>query len=122
LKIFELARTRFKEVTDHGGRFWIPEASLGLGLGQDRYHGQERLWLRWFDAQGQWIPTPEEQAEHERKQKDAALLREAHLRQRAEAAEQVAEQERQRAEQERQRAERLGELLRQLGHDPDKME
>jgi Uma2 family endonuclease len=122
LKIFELARTRFKEVTDHGGRFWIAEAELGLGLWQGRYHGQERLWLRWFDAQGQWIPTPEEQAEQERKEKDAAFLREAQLRQRAEQAEQVAEHERQRAEHERQRAERLAEMLRRLGHDPGQAE
>jgi hypothetical protein len=31
------------------------------------------------------------------------------------------QQQRQRAEQERQRAERLAELLRQLGHDPNRL-
>jgi hypothetical protein len=140
LRIFELARTHFQEVTDHGGRFWVPEAGLGLGLWPGHYHGEERLWLRWYDALGTWIPTPEEQAEHAgqqteqerqraeeaRKEMEVVLLRESHFRRQAELAEQVAaqerrraEQERQRAEQERQRAERLAALLRQLGHDPD---
>ncbi len=51
----------------------------------------ERQWLRWYDANGNWIPIPEEQTE----------------------------QERQRAEQERQRVERLAEQLRALGVEPD---
>jgi len=25
-----------------------------------------RLWLRWYDAAGNWIPTPAEQVEQER--------------------------------------------------------
>lgn len=120
LRIFQLRGLRYTEVTGHEGTLWIPEAELGLGLWQGSYHRQERLWLRWFDAQGNWVPTDDERAEQERREKDAAFLREAHLRQRTEQAEQVAEQERQRAEQERQRAERLAELLRQLGQDPDK--
>ncbi|MGH9798861.1 MAG: Uma2 family endonuclease [Blastocatellia bacterium] len=124
LRIFQLSGMRYVEVTGHDGRFWIEEAGLGLGLWQGSYHGQERWWLRWFDAQGNWIPTTDERitrerlraeqerlrAEQERQQKEAALLREAQLRQRAEQAEQAAEQE-------RQRAERLAELLRQLGQD-----
>lgn len=71
----------------------MTEAELGLGLWQGKYKGQERLWLRWYDAQGNWVPTPEERAE----------------------------QEHQRAEQEHQRAERLAELLRQLGYDPNQL-
>jgi len=109
-----LTGTRYAEVSGHGGRFWMAEAELGLGLWQGSYRGQERLWLRWFDARGNWVPTAEEQVERERREKDAAFLREAQLRQRAEQAEQVAEQE-------RQRAERLAELLRQLGQDPDQI-
>jgi Uma2 family endonuclease len=114
LRIFQLTGARYEEVTGHNGRFWIAEAGLGLGLWQGRYQGQERLWLRWFEAQGNWIPTMDERAEQERREKDAALLRETQLRQRAEHAEQAAEQE-------RRRAERLAELLRQLGQDPDQV-
>ncbi len=114
LRIFQLTGARYEEVTGHDGRFWIAEAGLGLGLWQGRYQGQERLWLRWFDAQGNWIPTADERAEQERREKDAAFLRETQLRHRAEQAEQAAEQE-------RRRAERLAELLRQLGQDPDQV-
>ena len=114
LRIFQLTGARYEEVTGHHGRFWIAEAELGLGFWQGCYQGQERLWLRWFDAQGNWIPTADERAEQERREKDAALLRETRLRQRAEQAEQEAEQE-------RRRAERLAELLRQLGQDPDQV-
>ncbi|MDQ3012830.1 MAG: Uma2 family endonuclease [Acidobacteriota bacterium] len=125
LRIFQMTGQSYVEVFNHDGRFWIPEAKLGLGLWQGVYHGQERWWLRWYDAQGNWIPTGDEhivrerlraeqerlRADQERQQKEAALLREAQLRQRAEQAEQTAEQE-------RQRAERLAELLRQLGQHP----
>ncbi len=114
LRIFQLTGARYEEVTGHDGRFWIAEAGLGLGLWQGRYQGQERLWLRWFDAQGNWIPTADERAEQERREKDAAFLRETQLRHRAEQSEQAAEQE-------RRRAERLAELLRQLGQDPDQV-
>jgi len=107
LRVFRLSGMRYEEVKDHGGRFWVTEAELGLGLWQGKYKGQERLWLRWYDAQDNWIPTPEERAEQER--------------QRAEQERQNAEQERQNAEQERQRAERLAEMLRQLGHDPNQL-
>jgi Uma2 family endonuclease len=107
LRIFQLGRGHYKEVIGHNGRFWIPEAGLGLGLWQGRYDGLERLWLRWFDAQGNWIPTLVEIAEQERREKESALSREA--------------QSRRQADQERQRADHMAELLRQLGHDPDQL-
>jgi Uma2 family endonuclease len=88
---------------------WLEEAELGLGLWQGIYQGIERRWLRWYDREGNWILTPEEQ-ERQRAEQE---------RQRAETERQRAETEHQRAEQERQRAERLAERLRQLGVDPD---
>ncbi len=149
LRVFRQRGGRYEEVVGHGGRFWVAELGMGLGLWEGRYKGQERLWLRWYEAEGEWIATPEERAEQERREKEAALLREQQQRQRAEQERQRAEQERrekeaallreqqqrqraeqerqraeqeqQRAEQERQRAERLAELLRQLGHDPNQL-
>jgi Uma2 family endonuclease len=43
LRIFRLTGAQYAEVLDHGGRFWVAEAGLGLGLWQGSYHGQERL-------------------------------------------------------------------------------
>jgi hypothetical protein len=61
---------------------------LVWGYGREFVRGSiDRLWLRWFDRDGNWILTPEEQET-----------------QRAEQETQRAEQETQRAERERQRA------------------
>jgi hypothetical protein len=71
------------------------DIQLGLGLWQGFYQGIDRVWLRWYDADGNWILTPEERE-----------------RQRA-------EQESQQLERERRRVERLVEQLRSLGVEPD---
>ncbi len=88
---------------------WLEEAELGLGLWSGRYQGIHRLWLRWYDRDYHWLPTPTEAAD-QRAEQEA---------QRAEQETQRAEQEAQRAEQAAQRAERLAERLRALGVDPD---
>ncbi len=76
---------------------------MGLWVGE--YQGIHRLWLRWYDAGGNWIPTAEE--------------REALAGQVALAADQRAEAERQRAEQAQAQLEALQRRLRELGIDPD---
>ncbi len=100
MRIFRLNGLQYEEVTGHGGRFWIAPAELGMGLWQGTFQGQERLWLRWYDARNNWIQTSEERGEQARLQ---------------------AKQERLRAEKAEQRAERLAEMLRQLGQDPDQL-
>ena len=118
LRAFRLQGAHYEELELQEPRVWMSELELGLGLWQGKYQGIERLWLRWYDAQGNWVPTEAEQqrqrAEQERTEKAQAL--------------QQAEQERQRAEQERQRAEqaesRLASLmqrLRESGIDPDSL-
>ncbi|MDW8200104.1 MAG: Uma2 family endonuclease [Cyanobacteriota bacterium SKYGB_h_bin112] len=46
--------TRYQAVTLPQHRLWIEELQLGLGL-----------WLRWYDAAGEWVPTAQERAEQE---------------------------------------------------------
>ncbi|MBF2074934.1 MAG: Uma2 family endonuclease [Synechococcales cyanobacterium C42_A2020_086] len=104
LRAFRLEGRRYQAVESSSPRLWLDEVQLGLGLWQGSYRSVERLWLRWFDAQGNWIPTPLERA--------AQQIEQERLR---------TEQERQRAEEERQRAERLAERLRELGIDPDSL-
>jgi Uma2 family endonuclease len=74
------------------GLLWSQQLSLYLGVDENQ--------LRYFTAEGQVIPTPEEIAEWEAEH---------------------AKQEAQRAEQEKQRAERLAAKLRELGIDPDNL-
>ena len=107
LRVFQLVATQYQQVEVPEQKFWFEEMELGLGVWQGNYQQTEGLWLRWYDAQGNWIPTPEERAEQES--------------QRAEQESQRAEQERQRAEQESQRAKRLAERLRAMGIDPEEL-
>ena len=72
----------------------MEDIGLGLGLWQGSYEGIERLWLRWYDSNSNWISTPEEIAEQEKLK---------------------AEQEKLRAEQEKLRADKLAEKLLALG-------
>jgi Uma2 family endonuclease len=135
LRMFKLNEVGYTELVGHGGRFWIAEAELGLGLWRGVYKGPERLWLRWYDAQGKWIPTNAElvkqEREHVKQEREIVEQERARAdaeRERAEAEREHADavrlrlaQERQRAEAERERAERLAEMLRQLGKDPDQL-
>ncbi|HMY72381.1 MAG TPA: Uma2 family endonuclease, partial [Blastocatellia bacterium] len=103
LRIFRLMGRQYVEVLNHGGRYWIQEAELGLGIWHGRYQGVDRLWLRWFDAHNNWIPTYEEQSEQQRLEAERAQA-EAELAQ-AEAEHAQAEAERAQAEAKRAQAE-----------------
>ena len=79
------------------GHLWSQQLDLYLGIHQGL--------LRFFTPSGQLVPTPEEEAESERQQK--------------ELAEQEAESERQQKELALSKAERLAAKLRELNIDPD---
>jgi hypothetical protein len=57
---------------------WLEEAELGLGLWEGEYQGLTRQWLRWYDRDNNWLPTPEER---EKQRADSAELEVAKLRQ-----------------------------------------
>ncbi|WP_442957384.1 hypothetical protein [Phormidium sp. CCY1219] len=111
-RVFILNGDRYRSVEFTEPRIWIPTLELGIGLWEGEYQGIDRLWLRWYDAGGNWISTPQEL--------------EAIAQQQAQIAQQQAQSERQRAETERQRADaaegRLQEIqrrMRELRIDPD---
>jgi Uma2 family endonuclease len=119
LQAFGLVTSRYQALPIEEEGLWLEEVQLGLRLWQGSYQGIERLWLRWYDGSGAWIPTPAELAQQESQQKQLAQQQIEQERQRAEQERQRAEQERQRAEQERQRADQLAARLLALGIDPD---
>jgi Putative restriction endonuclease len=135
LRAFVLAGDRYQESILTEPRVWMPEIELGLGIWYGSFEGLERFWLRWYDADGNWIPTPEEREEQQRQEKEIAQQQveiaqqqTEQQRQEKELAQQQAEQQRQekelaqqQAEQERLRAERLAEMLRQMNIDPDEL-
>lgn len=107
VQIFTLAGARYEEVTDHGGRFWIEALELGIGVWKGHYLNEDRLWLRWYGRDGNWIPTLDERAVNQT--------------QRAEQEAQHAEVEFQAKKIAEQRAQQLEAKLRELGIDPDQI-
>ncbi|MBD2292045.1 Uma2 family endonuclease [Anabaena sphaerica FACHB-251] len=65
LRAFQLQGSSYSELEINQLRVWLNDIQLGLGLWQGVYQGIERQWLRWYDALGNWVLTPEER---ERKQ------------------------------------------------------
>lgn len=76
----------------------LEKVGLELRLWEGEFEARHDRWLRWYDNEGNLIPTGAERAEQERER---------------------AERERRRAEQERERAERLAAQLRALGVEPE---
>ena len=78
LQAFQLVADLYEEIDVSSGKIWMPGIELGLGLWQGSFEGIERLWLRWYDSSGKWIPTPVELLKQEKQKSDklAAKLRE----------------------------------------------
>ncbi len=66
LRAFELLRRRYREVALPENRLWLPEVKLSLRLWEGAYQGLQRIWLRWYDQEGDRIPTLAERAEKEK--------------------------------------------------------
>lgn len=69
LRMFRLTGGRYAEIDLPRQRVWLPELKLGLGVWHGTYQQKKRKWLRWFDGDGNWIPTP---VEKERREKEIA--------------------------------------------------
>ncbi|MBW4554278.1 MAG: Uma2 family endonuclease [Aphanocapsa sp. GSE-SYN-MK-11-07L] len=89
-RFFQLVGDRYAQLGLSQPRLWLPSVELGLGLWQGTYQGITRQWLRWYDAEDNWIPLPAEKIEQ--------------AEQRAISAEQKANQ--------------LAQRLRELGIEP----
>ena len=94
LQAFGLVTNSYQPLTIEGYGIWLEEAQLGLGLWQGSYAGIDRLWLRWYDRDQNWILTPTE--------KEKKLAEQEKFR--TEQEKTRAEQEKLRADQEKVRA------------------
>jgi len=111
-RAFRLAGGEYREIVLPEKRLWMPEMKLGLGVWSGTYQKAERLWLRFYDSDGNWIPTDAEGKEQERQRADRE-------KQRADREKQRADDEKRQKEQERERAEKLLAHIKSLGIDPD---
>jgi Uma2 family endonuclease len=116
---FHLEEGQYQELELWEGRLWFEELGLGLEQWQGRYEGVEMLWLRFYDAGGNWIPTPEERANTERERANTERERANTERERANLERERADRAAAILEEERREKQALLELLRQKGIDPD---
>ncbi len=107
LRAFGLHQGQYEALDLPNQQIQVPELELSLGIWPGTYRGINRLWLRWYDASGQLIPTDAERAER--------------VQQQVEVAQQRAEQAEAQLAQERQEKERLQARLRELGISPDEL-
>jgi Uma2 family endonuclease len=99
VEVYRLAADRYDSVpANERGHYPIEPLGVELGVWYGYFVNNTGNWLRWWDAEGNLLPTEDELAEQEH---------------------QRAEHEHQRAEQEHQRAEELAARLRALGVDPE---
>jgi Uma2 family endonuclease/exonuclease VII small subunit len=137
LRAYSLVEERYQAIAIVDHQIWLPELKIGLGLWQGEYDGINRQWLRWLDAEGNWIPTrlertgqqieeaeqqleqAEQQLEEAEQQIEEAEHQLEQAEQQIEEAEQQREQERQQRLIAEQKMARMAEQLRALGIDPD---
>jgi len=114
LRAFHLVGGHYEPAELIDGRLFIPELQLSLGWWQGSYKSMNRLWLRWFTAQGGLILSPGERATAAERQ-----LIESQ-QQLTESQQQLTESQQQLTESQ-QREERLAARLRELGIDPEQL-
>jgi len=68
LQIFQNIAGRYQEISFTQTPVWLPSVELAIGLWQGTFQGIERLWLRWYDRQGNLIPTPAEKSQQQLEQ------------------------------------------------------
>lgn len=73
-KSFQLTGSRYAELELEEPRIWMDDIQLGLGLWQGFYQESDRVWLRWYDTNGDWVLIPEER-ERRRVERLAQQLR-----------------------------------------------
>ncbi|MBW4671318.1 MAG: Uma2 family endonuclease [Cyanomargarita calcarea GSE-NOS-MK-12-04C] len=99
VEVYQLVAGRYQLMSaNERGHYLIDALGLELGIWQGQYLNVDLPWLRWWDNQGNLLPTGDERAEVEC---------------------QRAEVERQRADKAEQENARLREQLRALGVEPE---
>ena len=67
-RAFHLANNRYQELELTNNQLWLEELGIGLRLWQGTHKRIERLWLRFYDASGDLIPTSTEWERQEKEQ------------------------------------------------------
>jgi hypothetical protein len=73
-RAFRLEGTAYQEQDLPKSQIWFEELDLGLGVWEGLYKDISGIWLRWYDAQGEWVPMEIEQGIDQGKQEVARNL------------------------------------------------
>jgi Uma2 family endonuclease len=81
LRYFQLVGRQYREqsLNDAPQALWLDDLNVGLGVWEGEFEGIWGHWLRWCDAEGNWLLTDTEQA---KSQNQAAQQRAERLAQR----------------------------------------
>lgn len=60
LRAFTLVSGEYQACPIEAARLWLPKLGIGVGVWQGEYRDITRPWLRWYDAEGLWLPTKAE--------------------------------------------------------------
>ncbi|MBD2330037.1 Uma2 family endonuclease [Alkalinema sp. FACHB-956] len=87
LRYFRLVNGRYAEqaLSLENPCIYIPELSLGLGLWNGTFRGIPQAWLRWCDADGNWLLTEAETERQAKEQAEQKMIQEQQIRARLEA-------------------------------------
>ncbi len=111
LWVFKLIDGQYQEQEIINGKFWFDDLEIGIGTWHGSFKGFTRLWLRWYDANGDWILTSSE------KIKNYWLNDQGNRN----SVQHVTELERLRREEVERKIQRMRQKLRELGIDPDEV-
>src|SRR5262249_11877088 len=92
LEVYQNVGGQFRQMTANpAGRYPLFPLLLELGVWRRRADDLDAFWLRWWDTKGNLLLAPEELAERERVEKEAAQRQAEETRRQAEEAQRQAE-------------------------------
>jgi Uma2 family endonuclease len=87
LRYFKLVRGRYEEqvLSPVVPQIWLADLEIGLGIWQGEFEDVTATWLRWCDAEGNWMLTDTEQARQGAEQERLAKEQERLAKEQAQA-------------------------------------
>ena len=101
------------------GRLFSARLNLYLGRWEGRYKGIDAVWVRWFTADGEMLPSADEIAAAEKEKAEAERVRAADEQARADTEQARADAVTEKLALVEQRAEKMAAKLRELGIEID---
>ena len=108
VEVYHLIENCYQLATpNERGHYPIEPLGVELGIWQGQYQNLDLPWLRWWDREGNLLPTGNERAAQEQLRADKAELQ--------------LQQEKENLQQEKERSQKLADRLRELGIDPNNL-